>query len=404
MRCHFSFCFWYVILYSDCEAQTMAKKGQKGKQGNQGKQYFYKLKPYLIMRYLQRESDNQHLKTADDIVAYLEDKFNILSERKSIYRDIKEINTIYLLEYYNNELKEEWTIQEAQEYLKTCGDDEKAIIYKQINKNNRGFYWTDRGFSEDDIFLLAECINSAKFISKKEAKKFIEDISDTYLSKYQRELINKDVFLVDRARINRNDMIYTILTINNAMRISAYNPKPRKISFYYLKYTISNLHEQVNRRKGERYIVSPYKLIVNDGNYYLLAFNDKIKKMRTYRIDRMKDIKELDEEREGEEAYKDISNIKDYIKEKFNMFDGKREQIEIQFTSDLLDTFVERFGAKNNYFVKDERHYSIKTFVEVSTPFFGWLCGFGNKVKILSPESAQADFRKHLEKILTKYE
>jgi len=46
---------------------------------------------------------------------------------------------------------------------------------------------------------------------------------------------------------------------------------PCKVSFHYLKYEINNLKTQVERRKGKPYIVSPYKLLINEGNYYLLA-------------------------------------------------------------------------------------------------------------------------------------
>lgn len=177
---------------------------------------------------------------------------------------------------------------------------------------------------------------------------------------------------------------------------------PHKISFHYLKYSINNVKEQVKRRKGNEYIVSPYKLIVNEGNYYLLAYNDNSKKMLTYRVDRMKDVIELDEERIGEEEFKKITNLNEYIQERFNMFDGKRERVEIQFTNNLLDTFVERFGKDKRFFKKDDWHCSISTYVEVSEPFFGWLCGFGNKVKILEPESVKADYLKHLEKVIKK--
>lgn len=66
---------------------------------------------------------------------------------------------------------------------------------------------------------------------------------------------------------------------------------PQKITFKYLKYTLQNKGEQVERRKGATYKVSPYKLLINEGNYYLLAFDDKAQDMRTYRIDRMKESK-----------------------------------------------------------------------------------------------------------------
>ena len=47
---------------------------------------------------------------------------------------------------------------------------------------------------------------------------------------------------------------------------------PEKISFKYLTRTVEDLDVQIDRRKGERYIVSPYRLAITNGNYYLVRF------------------------------------------------------------------------------------------------------------------------------------
>ena len=52
--------------------------------------------------------------------------------------------------------------------------------------------------------------------------------------------------------------------------------------------------------------LSPFQLLINDGNYYLLAFDDYSQEMRTYRVDRMKDIRFTGEPRDGEEVFKQI--------------------------------------------------------------------------------------------------
>jgi hypothetical protein len=36
--------------------------------------------------------------------------------------------------------------------------------------------------------------------------------------------------------------------------------------------------------------------------------------------------------------------------------------------------------------------------------FFGWLCGFGNKAKLLSPSPVIEEFEKHLSKIQGLYQ
>jgi hypothetical protein len=41
--------------------------------------------------------------------------------------------------------------------------------------------------------------------------------------------------------------------------------------------------------------------------------------------------------------------------------------------------------------------------VEISEQFFSWVCGFGNKAKILSPVFVVDEFREYLDKIRGMY-
>jgi hypothetical protein len=63
-----------------------------GAQGS-GKCEHQKLKPYLILQILQEKTDEEHLLTAAQIAAEL-DEMGIEAERRSIYRDIREINRV----------------------------------------------------------------------------------------------------------------------------------------------------------------------------------------------------------------------------------------------------------------------------------------------------------------------
>ena len=65
-----------------------------------GRKKNQKMKPYLVMDYLMRETDETHAVSAEGIVEHLEG-LGIFAERRSIYRDIKEINkALWLVEQY----------------------------------------------------------------------------------------------------------------------------------------------------------------------------------------------------------------------------------------------------------------------------------------------------------------
>ena len=54
------------------------------------------MKPYLVYQYLMRFSDENHVVSANDLVGYLQEQ-GITAERRSIYKDIEEINKAILI-------------------------------------------------------------------------------------------------------------------------------------------------------------------------------------------------------------------------------------------------------------------------------------------------------------------
>lgn len=365
---------------------------QHGRKANQ------KMKPYLVMEYLMRHTDENHAESADNIAAYLQE-LGIDAERRSIYRDIEEINkAFWLLENEDDDAD----IFAAEEAIETDeNDSEKFIVY---DRHLKGFRVVRRKYELSDIRLMAECIYASRYISQSEAERLV-DIIKGFVSEEQSREIRTDALVTARQRTLNKSTLRNVSTIYDAMSKMIEGEKhiPEKISFQYLKYTIDDLEKQTERRKGAKYIVSPYKLIINDGNYYLLAFDDNSQQIRTYRVDRMKAINRLGVPRDGAEAFAAIG-MKTYTQRTFSMFGGERERVSIRFVSSLLDTAVERFGRYNvSYSRADDHHFNVSADVEISDQFFGWLCGFGTKAKLFSPNSVVEQYKEYLQKILSKY-
>ncbi len=369
---------------------------------NSGKRDNQKLKTYLILQYFLKNSDERHPLQMSDIIKYLLEDCGIEAERRSIYRDIEDINKIlYMLDHED----EGCTIQEAEDAIcdPDYGEDEKFIISAGTNRS--GYYLRKRphDIEVDDIRLLAECVYNARFISESKAKDLISVVCGL-VSQWDAEDIEHDAFLVDRVKTNNSSVLKNIMTINYCMRrgIAADPHKPEKVTFKYQKYSIQDVTKTVDQRKGERYKVSPYKLLINDGNYYLLAFDDKYQDIRTYRVDRMRDVRTTNEPREGEEAFNTL-DLETYTQRVFGMIGGERHHITLRFINPLLDTVIERFGTKAAHYGKyDEKHFTVMTEVELSDQFFSWLCAFGNRVKIMEPELAEK-YVAYLDKIRSLY-
>lgn len=360
-----------------------------------GKQVNQKIKPYVVLQYLLKYSDENNVCSAFDIIAFLED-CGLSAERRSIYRDIEEINKVSLM------LENECTIDEAEEMLLDDEDNElKLVVY---DKNKKGFYVRQRHFDLNDIRLLAECVYSAKFIAEGQAKRLVDVVCD-FVSENQAEKIRHNAFLTDRVKTINKSVLNSISLINEAMSKEIEGEKhiPEKISFKYLKYTLDDLGKQVERKHGAKFVVSPFQLLINDGNYYLLAFDDDSQKMKTYRVDRMKNVSFTGEPREGQEEFEKI-DLKTYTQRVFSMYGGEKKRVTLRFINPLLDTAIERFGTKDVIYSKvDDTHFSVTAQVEISNQFFGWILGFGNRVKLLAPDDVADQFRAYLDKIRGMY-
>ena len=108
--------------YREEREKNQSKSPKHGKQTNQ------KLKPYVVLEYLLKYSDENNTKSAYDIIGYLEG-CGISAERRSIYRDIEDINRIMLMLQEDIDLDEvDMMFEEAEE----SGDEEEVNELKTI--------------------------------------------------------------------------------------------------------------------------------------------------------------------------------------------------------------------------------------------------------------------------------
>ena len=332
-----------------------------------------KLRTLYIARYFLEYSDNNHAVNASDIIGHLKDDYGFVCERRSVYRDIAILRDEFGMD-----------IQGVQ-----------GGKYKLLS----------RQFDFEDLMLLAQCVYATKFISKSKAEELVQTLGK-FCSNYESDKLEAEVFLCDRAKAEENNILTTIDYINYAMATKDEGkPKtPTKITFKYMKYKINNLHSQVERRQGAVYKVSPYKLIINEGNYYLLAFDDRYQEMRTYRVDRIKDIKVIKEPRDGAEAFSEI-DLSTYTKRVFSMYGGENKHVSIRFISSLLGVVIERFGTGSDVFYRpdDAHHFIVTSDVEVSDQFYSWVCSFRKSATIISPPEVVEGMKKFLSDIESKY-
>ena len=219
-----------------------------------------KYKSLVVWDMLLKRTDDTHAIGINEIATHLEE-YGIEAERHSISRDIKD-----LIELMNKDQEIDMRERDLLGY---------EIEY---DPSLHGYKVSRRPYDFDDLRLLAECVRASKFISKRQEESLLLAI-EGLCSEHQIKELKNEVYLVGRTKTSNKWVMGSMVVINQAIRDNV------KIGFKYQSYTLSSKSQQVDRRKGAEYVLSPYKLIINGGNYYLLAYDSKKKDMRTYRID-----------------------------------------------------------------------------------------------------------------------
>ena len=156
------------------------------------KQSNQKLKSFLVYRYLMENSDENHCLSQRDIVDYLENDMGVKAERRSIYKDIDEINKTL------NALREEISIEEAEWAIEEKENDKwKTIVY---DGSKKGYYVRKRDYKLNDVNAIVECIYAARFITESQAEKYVDIITRNLVSIHQADEIQHEALLLDRGK------------------------------------------------------------------------------------------------------------------------------------------------------------------------------------------------------------
>ncbi len=343
-----------------------------------------RLKILYIADYLMRETDGEldekglplHGVLISEIKDYLE-SVGIDTEKHSIRRDIDLLNGLYR-DSDGNELY-------FDPLMDIRGGKGKPI------------YLGSRYLPFDDLETIVECVASANFISKNEAEELIEKLK-FLCSENQANRLASGYLVAERPKYTENRMLKNLYKIRDAINHN------QKVSFFYTRHSPIDTKTE-KRRKGKRYVVSPFKVVLSNGNHYLIAYDDHFHQIKPYRIDRMDDVRKKDEPRDGEDKFKRMG-ISDYAKQTFGMFiGGKAGRITLTFENSLLDAMLERFPKSPDtiYTRIDDKHYTVRTYIVESENFYGWVCGLGEKVIITDPPETAKRFKEYIKKISENY-
>ena len=288
---------------------------------------------FFLYRYLLENTCEGHTAKGEDIRAQYENH-EFGSDIRSVYRDIHQLNA------------------------PATGLE---VLY---DGRTKGYWLKTRLFSQSELQLIIDGIQSSKFITQAKARDLTQRIQKL-TDAHTRAVLNRQAVVANRIR-NMNESV-----LDETGRLYRAIREDKKVSFRFFHY---------DREKKKQYSKS--------GGHF--------------RIDRMEDIRLLALPRVGKDEYKekDLTARQPKI---FNMFSGEECLVKLRCINRLADVMLDRFGREIILTPDDEAHFLVNVPVELSPPFYAWIASFGRQVKILSPEKVVNGMRDFLQKSMDMY-
>lgn len=257
-----------------------------------------------------------------------------------------------------------------------------------------GYFVASRRFELAELKLLVDSVQSSKFITARKTRALIGKL-EGLTSRYEARSLSRQVYVTGRVKTMNESIYYNVDELHRAIAAD------RQIRFHYFEYTAQRKRQY--RREGQFYQVSPFALIWESENYYLLAYDAGSGILKHYRVDKMTDIALTGEPRQGRETF-EAQDMSAYTRKVFGMFSGREARVQLRFENRLAGPVLDRLGTDAMLIPDGEAHFTVLADVVVSPQFYAWVCGFGDGVQILSPQWAAEGYAEHIRRIAALYE
>lgn len=321
-----------------------------------------KLKLYYLSRIMLEKTDDDHALSMPQIQKELS-RYGVTADRKSLYDDM--------------------------EALKVLGID----VIGEKQGLNYTYHVGKKNFDLAELKLLVDAIQSSKFITEKKSNDLIKKITGL-CSNYEASQLKRQVVVHGRVKTMNESIYYLVDDIHRAIA------ENRQISFKYMRWT---KEKKMIPRKDGLYQASPWALTWDDENYYLIAYDSEEGIIKHFRVDKMKSITVLQQERDGRKTFEGF-DLAGYSKMSFGMYHGNATQVKIAFKDELVGVFLDRFGKDIPISDSKEPGWSeTRVVVAVSDQFLGWIFALGTDVEILGPQDVADRLEKEASAIAKKY-
>ena len=295
------------------------------------------------------------------------------------------------------------SLEQLKDHLQSCGlsrPDSRTIkadidqlielgvdIIIDRRVQNQYFIGT-RHFDTAEVKLLIDAVQSSRFITPQKSKALIRKLG-VFIEPQQKQLLKRQLYIDHRSKATNESVILIVDHLYTAII------ERKKVTFQYFDYTPEK--KKVHRHGGQLYTVSPYAMLWNNDQYYMVGYSEERKLVATYRVDRISQLTVTEEPARKRPADFTIS---DYFGQTFSMYLGEEAKVELLCANALMGSIIDRFGENVSVQIVDREHFKVTATVALSNNFYGWVFASGGKMRILGSEKAVEGFKAIMEKFV----
>ena len=331
-----------------------------------------------VLDVLKKHSDAEHRMSVTDIVSILEKEYDMVVDRKSVKRNLEELENIgYRIDYNESVRKKK---DGTEEMLKTD-------------------WYLSADFSEPELRLIIDSLMCSKHISEKQMKMLvakIKGLGNKYFSNKMRH-----VTALHQASPENADLFLNVEMLDEAI-----NDK-KQVAFLYHDYGVDKkMHPRTDSEgNAKEHIVNPYQLVTANGRYYLIGNYDKYDNIAHYRIDRIKKIRILDTPTKKATTVKGFEKGLDlpmHMAEHIYMFGGESGPVTFKAKKYIINDIIDWFGTNVSFFKESEDEIRVATRVNYHAMKY-WAMQYGYHVTVTSPPSLVEEIKNELNAAAEKY-
>lgn len=359
-----------------------------------------------IFDILKRYTDEKHTLSQKQIETILEREYDVVAERKAVHRYIMELK-----DFLEVDIKEEgYGIGYLETLRMMPARDEKTnrilidsntgerVMEKNFIKSD---FYLKRPFSDGELRLLVDSLVFSPHASSSQCKKLAKKLSA--LSNEQFNTHIQHIACLPEERCDNTKLFENIELLDLAISNN------RKVSFHYIEYGTDKIEHVKKDRAGKDklYIVSPYQMAANEGKYYLICNNDAYNDISNFRVDRIREIKVLDEVAKPfatlEWAESQRLDLATYMKEHIYMYSSESVRAKFKVVHAMISDVIDIFGKDVRFLEKDEKYITVSSKTNEMA-----MLQFAKRhipdVVVLEPQRLRDKVKEELEKAIKEYE